>query len=127
MDHAADVMTDLTMELDTAQEVNDLLHGTTLPGQDEIDAEAEDELAAMEAEMAAEAGASSAAKAQTATVAASASAASTRSTTTAAGAGSIGVTAASTLPSAPVHSVTADTPARDSVDDELAALEAEMA
>lgn len=120
-------MTDLSMELDTAQEVNDLLHGTTLPGQDEIDAEAEDELAAMEAEMAAEAGAVSAAPAAAvpSTAAATATAASSAGTTT--HTGSIGVSAASALPSAPVHAVSTGTPARDSVDDELAALEAEMA
>ena len=128
VDRATDVMTDLEMELDTAQGVNDVLHGTSLPGQDEIDAEAEDELAAMEAEMAAAEGAVSAAPAPAAatTVSAAATAASAGAATTAT-TGSIGVSAATALPSAPVHAVSSGTAGRDEVDDELAALEAEMA
>ena len=126
VDHATDVMTDLSMELDTAQEVNDVLHGTSLPGQDEIDAEAEDELAAMEAEMAAEASTAAPAQAVAGSVA-NTRVATTGTATSASTAGTIGQAAAAAMPSAPVHSVTPSTPARDQVDDELAALEAEMA
>jgi len=126
VDHATDVMTDLSMELDTAQEVNDVLHGTSLPGQDEIDAEAEDELAAMEAEMAAEASSAAPAQAVAGSVA-NTRVATTGAATSASTAGAIGQAAAAAMPSAPVHSVTPSTPARDQVDDELAALEAEMA
>jgi hypothetical protein len=112
-------MTDLSMELDTAQEVNDLLHGTSWPGQGEIEAEAEDEMAALEAEMAAAEAVSAPAQAR--------SAAATASSTTA-GASGVNLALATALPSAPAHTVASTQPtAHNTVDDELAALEAEMA
>lgn len=132
-------MTDAQMEMDRAQEASDLLMGTTLAGEDVMEAQAEDDLAALEAEMAQEQAAAGGgvATGTTAAPVATTTGAGTTSTHTAASPApataatpapapapaEVSAAAAAALPSAPSHTVTTE----EQVDAELAALQAEMA
>ena len=124
-DKAADIVTDASLAMEEAQDATDVLTGTTLAGEDMFDAQADEEMAALEAELAAETAASASA--------APAPAAQTTGGTPAVAApapAATGVTAAAAaaLPQAPTHTLgSGGTVTEAAVDAELAALEAEMA